>query len=284
MIKEKEGISAILIVFNEETIIERCLLSLKDVVDEIIVIHDGECLDQSLSIARKYTEKIFIEPHTGYAELHLIKALEYANYSWILRIDSDEYLSIDLSIHLRNMISDKAIDAYSFIWPIWDGNSYISQQLPFKPALFRIENISLEEFPQRTYSTNGKLEKSLLILEHKPAYNNYTIETFKKKWMKWIRIQAIRTYNHKDTLFYNYSQDQIARFHKQMEMQIRFAHPLLSPIWFCLSFAQFILRLKIWKNLQLFVVAYLQGLYAFNLALFIWDEKRREIEYNPWIS
>ena len=50
-------ISTILVVNNEEKLIRRCLESIKPVSDEIIVIHDGKCLDDSLKITSEFTKK-----------------------------------------------------------------------------------------------------------------------------------------------------------------------------------------------------------------------------------
>lgn len=268
------GITAILIVYNEEKNIERCLKSLEGAVDEIILIHDGECNDDTLSIAGRFTDKIFIEPHTGESELHKIRGLEYASYSWIIKIDADEFLSEELRINLRVLISDKNIDAYAFIWPIWNGTSYISRGVPYKPALFRIEKINAVEFPHYTFSTNGNKKDVPLLLEHQPKYNNYTWRTFKNKWIKWIKDQAISTCHYQQTRFYNYSEDQTKVFYKYMENQIRFAHPLFIPIWFCLSFTKFFFRLRIWSNIKLIKIAFFQGLYASLLCYYIWKGKK----------
>ena len=56
--KMKNGISAYLVVYHEEKVIERCLKSLVGVVNEIIVIHDGPCLDKTMEIAKKYTNHV----------------------------------------------------------------------------------------------------------------------------------------------------------------------------------------------------------------------------------
>ena len=45
---EKNTISACLVVHNEEKLIGRCLESIKNLVDEIIVVHDGPCQDKTL--------------------------------------------------------------------------------------------------------------------------------------------------------------------------------------------------------------------------------------------
>lgn len=47
----EHSISACLVVRNEEAVIERCLESLAGVVDEIVLVHDGECEDRTLEIA-----------------------------------------------------------------------------------------------------------------------------------------------------------------------------------------------------------------------------------------
>ena len=57
--KNRNKISAFIVAYHEENLIERCLRSLVDVVDEIIVVHDGPCLDKTIKIAQKYTSKVF---------------------------------------------------------------------------------------------------------------------------------------------------------------------------------------------------------------------------------
>jgi glycosyltransferase involved in cell wall biosynthesis len=51
-------ISACLIVKNEEKILARCLDSIKDIVDEIVIIDTGST-DKTKDIARNYTDKIY---------------------------------------------------------------------------------------------------------------------------------------------------------------------------------------------------------------------------------
>ena len=77
-------ISACLVVYNEEKIIKNCLASIKDAVDEIIVVHDGECIDKTLEICKSYTNKIFIKQHIGEAEPHRPFGFKQATGDWIL--------------------------------------------------------------------------------------------------------------------------------------------------------------------------------------------------------
>lgn len=86
----RNGISAVLIVKNEEKVLDRCLKSI-DLVDEIVVLDTGST-DQTLSIAKKYTSRVFQAPpmepfHFGNARN---QALSHARHDWILTIDADE--------------------------------------------------------------------------------------------------------------------------------------------------------------------------------------------------
>lgn len=51
-------LSLCMIVKNEEKNLERCLESIKDIVDEIIIVDTGS-IDNTLKIAEKYNAKIF---------------------------------------------------------------------------------------------------------------------------------------------------------------------------------------------------------------------------------
>src|ERR1019366_6092564 len=84
-------VSACVVVRNEEAVIERCLQSLVDVVDEIVLVHDGECEDRTLQIAARYRSRTFVRPLVGHAEVATVFAFEQARGEWILSLDADEF-------------------------------------------------------------------------------------------------------------------------------------------------------------------------------------------------
>ena len=47
IMSKQEKISAFIIVYHEADLIERALKSVKGIVDEILVFHDGPCLDDT---------------------------------------------------------------------------------------------------------------------------------------------------------------------------------------------------------------------------------------------
>lgn len=87
-------ISACIISFNEEKKIEACLQSLLPVADEIVVI-DSASTDDTIDIAKKYTDKIISHPFAGYGKQKNF-AISMASNDWILSLDCDERLSPEL--------------------------------------------------------------------------------------------------------------------------------------------------------------------------------------------
>ncbi len=184
-------ISAFIVAHNEERVIARCLESLVDVVDEIIVIHDGPCADNTLKIARKFSNNVFEMPiNKGIGESHYIFAIKKAANNWILRIDADEYLSDKLQTNIRKLVQNDDISAYNFIWPIWDGTKYISKGWPYKIFLFQKDKVGIIDLFHHPIIVHGISKNVPLLMHHKPLYNNYTYNNFKEKTLKWCKYQA----------------------------------------------------------------------------------------------
>jgi glycosyltransferase involved in cell wall biosynthesis len=104
-------ISACIIAFNEEKKIEDCLKSLIDIADEIIVI-DSNSTDNTVSIARKYTDKIIRQDFLGFIEQKNF-AITQASHDWILSLDCDERLSPELQQAITG-IKDSIEDADAY--------------------------------------------------------------------------------------------------------------------------------------------------------------------------
>lgn len=84
-------LSVVIITFNEEKNIERCLLSVKDIADEIVVL-DSFSTDNTQQICKKYGVSFFEHAFDGHIE-QKNRAIKYATNSHILSLDADE--SID---------------------------------------------------------------------------------------------------------------------------------------------------------------------------------------------
>jgi glycosyltransferase involved in cell wall biosynthesis len=87
-------ISAVVITFNEERKIERCLRSLCW-TDEIIVV-DSFSTDHTLEICRRFTNKVYQHPWPHSSSQQRNIADRYAANDWILALDADEVATIGL--------------------------------------------------------------------------------------------------------------------------------------------------------------------------------------------
>jgi glycosyltransferase involved in cell wall biosynthesis len=85
-------LSGALIVRDESRVIGECLASIRDVVDEIVVVDTGS-VDDTVDIANRYGARVISHPwHGDFAAARNV-ALDAAAGEWILYVDADERLS-----------------------------------------------------------------------------------------------------------------------------------------------------------------------------------------------
>ena len=94
-------ITAVIITHNEERNILRCLNSVHDVVDEVVVV-DSLSTDNTEAICRKFGVRFVKQQWLGYSEQKNF-ANSLASNDWILSIDADEELSDELRISVFDL-------------------------------------------------------------------------------------------------------------------------------------------------------------------------------------
>jgi tetratricopeptide (TPR) repeat protein len=98
-------LSAAMIVRDEEHHLEACLLSIRDLVDEIVVVDTGS-EDQSVAIAQRFGARVFEFPWCDDFAAARNHGLDHCRGDWILYIDADErarpYSRADLAEALSN--------------------------------------------------------------------------------------------------------------------------------------------------------------------------------------
>ena len=107
-----QKISAVIITYNEEKNIERCLLSVKDLVDEIVVV-DSFSTDKTEEICRAYGVKFIKHEFEGHIE-QKNWAITQASNPYILSMDADEALSDTLKTSIKSVKADWTYDGYRF--------------------------------------------------------------------------------------------------------------------------------------------------------------------------
>lgn len=105
-------ISAVIITFNEEDYIERCIKSVAGVADEVVVV-DSYSTDRTGEICRQLGVRFIQHPFEGYRDQKNF-ALQLASYDLVLSLDADEALSVDLKVSILKAKQNYFFDAYKF--------------------------------------------------------------------------------------------------------------------------------------------------------------------------
>jgi tetratricopeptide (TPR) repeat protein len=101
-----------MIVRNEEKFLEGCLESIKDVVDEVVIVDTGST-DGTKEIAARYGARLFDFPWTGDFSAARNYALDRCRGEWILYIDADERLGPVSREEVRRLLSDEQQVVYT---------------------------------------------------------------------------------------------------------------------------------------------------------------------------
>jgi glycosyltransferase involved in cell wall biosynthesis len=95
-------LSVCIITKNEENDLPRCLESLKDLTDEILVV-DDDSTDKTMEIARKYGAKVFARKLDNFASQKNYAASK-AQGNWIFAIDADEECTPELRDEIKTLL------------------------------------------------------------------------------------------------------------------------------------------------------------------------------------
>ena len=99
-------VTAIILTFNEELHIKRCLKSLRKITNDIIVI-DSYSSDKTVKIAKKYKAKVFQNKFINQAkQMNWALKNTYLKNRWILRLDADEILASNFNSNIMETIEN----------------------------------------------------------------------------------------------------------------------------------------------------------------------------------
>jgi glycosyltransferase involved in cell wall biosynthesis len=100
------SLTAIILTYNEQLHLQRCLDSLKGVCSEIVVI-DSFSTDLTEKIALDSGARFYQNKFSNHAN-QLNWGIEFGEITtdWVIRVDADEYLSKELAKNIKNNLSD----------------------------------------------------------------------------------------------------------------------------------------------------------------------------------
>ena len=102
-------LSVIIITKNEASHIGRCLESVAW-ADEIIVLDSGS-EDDTVAICRQYTDKVYQTDWPGFG-IQKQRALDKAVGDWVLSVDADEVVTLELRAEIENALQQEHYQGY----------------------------------------------------------------------------------------------------------------------------------------------------------------------------
>lgn len=105
-------LSVVIITFNEEQNIGRCLASITGIADEVVVVDSGST-DRTEEICENAGAKFYKHPFEGYIQQKNY-ALGLTTCDYVLSLDADEALSPELRESIFRVKNNWTSDAYSF--------------------------------------------------------------------------------------------------------------------------------------------------------------------------
>ncbi|NLK52490.1 MAG: glycosyltransferase [Syntrophomonadaceae bacterium] len=110
--QNKKSLSLAMIVKDEEKCIKRCLDSVKDLVDEIVIVDTGST-DKTIEICRSYNALVFSYPWNNHFAEARNFGLDKVMGEWVLWLDADEEVAQENRNQLNNHSIFNDYDALS---------------------------------------------------------------------------------------------------------------------------------------------------------------------------
>src|SRR3989344_3940980 len=164
----EEGIAVCMIVKNEEKFLENCLNSVKNLVDEIVIVDTGST-DRTIEIAKRFTDRIFCFEWKNDFSLARNFSISKTDRRWILVIDADEVIAEKDAEKIKKLVNENEANAYYFIWRDYTNDTGIvgwkssegDVYLESKKAAGFTETPVLRLFENKGYYFEGKIHETI---------------------------------------------------------------------------------------------------------------------------
>ena len=176
-----------MIVKNEEKILERCLDSVADLVDEIVIADTGST-DATREIARRYTEKVYDFPWTDDFSAARNFVFSRATREYIYSADADEVLSPENRERFR-LLKETLLPEVEIVQMKYANqlqfNTVYNYDEEYRPKLFKRKRDFVWEAPiHETVRLEPVIYDSDIVITHLPgeSHAKRDLANFQKHW------------------------------------------------------------------------------------------------------
>lgn len=216
------SISLCMIVKNEEDVLARCLDSVKDIVDEIIIVDTGS-EDKTKEIAKLYTTKVFDFQWKDDFSLARNYSFSLATMDYILWLDADDIILDNDRAKLMELKEsiDPNVDVVMMKYNVgFDESGNVTMSYFRERLLKRIKNYRWKDPVHEYIELRGKIINNDIAITHrknKPS-NDRNLKIYKKTVSRHKNLSPRCLYYYAKELYYNGKiQDAIKYYNKFLE-------------------------------------------------------------------
>ena len=189
--KKNITLTVALAVYNEEGSLGRCLASVKDIADEIVVV-DGGSTDKTVSIAKKYKAVVITTTNPAMFHINKKKVLDASHGDWILQLDADEAVSKSLKEEILFVMESRLVPNGYFIPR---HNYFLGDWLrkggQYPDYVIRLFRRGSGKFPQKSVHEQIEIEGHVGHLDNALEHYSYTsISQYWNKARTYIKLSA----------------------------------------------------------------------------------------------
>ena len=188
-------ISVVLATFNEEKNLAKCLDTVQDLADEIVIV-DGTSSDKTVEIAKKYGARVIVRENPKIFHINKQIAIDSATRDWVLQLDADEHLTPELKKEIKEVISSQKSAVRSQpVNGFWlpRKNYFLGRFLmkggQYPDYTLRLYRKGMGKLPQKDVHEQAEVEGEVGYLSN--ALLHYPYKNFSEYFMKWRRYNSI---------------------------------------------------------------------------------------------
>lgn len=177
----KKTLSVAIAAYNEEKNIEDCLKSTKLIADEIILVN-GQSTDKTKQLAISLGAKVIDAINNPMFHINKNLAIKSAKSDWILVLDADERVTKELSMEIKNIISQNPKENGFYInRKNWFLGGFLKKGGAYPDSVIRLFKSGKGLHPEKTVHEQIKIEgevgylKNDLIHFADPSFERYLI-------------------------------------------------------------------------------------------------------------
>jgi len=189
-------ISVNIITKNASKTLEGAIQSIKGVVDEIVIVDTGST-DDTVTIAKKYTKKVYQIPFSQDFSRVRNYAISKSTGAWVFVLDVDEIPSEELKKQIPELIKQRMYDGFWFRrrWYL-DQNMFLHHGLfypDYQMRLFRNnpQNLYINRVHEKNTVVRSRTKQMALDIYHYDSIYKYLSWNGFQQLDGYVRMQAL---------------------------------------------------------------------------------------------